>query len=372
MSRDGSVKAVSGFVGLALVAVLAVAAWYALAPGAESEETTAASDPSERDDRVPVRVQEVAPRTFTTVVESLGTVEANESVVVTASVTERVADVLFDDGDRVEAGTVLVRLESAEERAALREIRVQVDEARRELERVRGRVADGVVTQQQVDQQQSRLREAEARRAAAEARVEQRVVRAPFAGRLGLRRVSPGSLVTPGTAIAELDDIASVKVDFAVPERHAAAIDVGMEVEGRSANGEFAGVVAAVSNRLDVATRTLTVRARVANPERRLRPGMLMNVRLPLDPVERPAVPEGAIRQVGDEHFIFRLRDDTTVERVRIDIGRRDPGFAEVLGGLESGATVVSEGVSRVRDGMVVRVLQPRAQAADDGNGMRE
>lgn len=365
-------KATGSLVGLALVAVLAVAAWHVLAPATESEDTTAAPEPSERDDRVPVRVRDVTPRTFTTVVESLGTVAANESVVVTASVTERVAEVRFDDGDRVEAGTVLVRLESAEERAALRETRVQVNEARRELERVRGRVADGVVTQQQVDQQQSRLREAEARLAAAEARVGQRVVRAPFAGRLGLRRVSPGSLVAPGTAIVELDDIASVKVDFAVPERHASAINLGMKVAGRSANGEFAGVVAAVSNRLDVATRTLTVRARVANPERRLRPGMLVNIRLPLDPVERTAVPEGAIRQVGDEHFVFRLRDDTTVERVRIDVGRRDPGFAEVLDGLDPGATVVSEGVSRVRDGMAVRVLQPRAQVAGDANGKRE
>ena len=359
-------KAIGGFLGLVLVVAVAAAAWYAFGPET-GDDTSADAPAAERDDRTPVRVSEVAPRTFETVVESLGTVEANESVVVTASVTERVVEILFDDGDTVEAGDVLVRLDADEERAALREIRVQVDEARRELERVRDRVADGVVTQQQVDQQRSRLNEAEARLAAAEARVANRVIRAPFSGRLGLRQVSPGSLVSPGTAIVELDDVSVVKVDFAVPERHIAAIHLGMDVQGRSANGAFEGQVAAVSNRLDVATRTLTVRAMVENPDLLLRPGMLVNVRLPLDPVERPAVPEGAIQQVADQHFVFRLRDDGTVERVRIRIGRRDPGFAEVLDGLEPGDTVVSEGVSRVRDGREVRVLPPRAPEGNNG-----
>lgn len=359
-------KAIGGFLGLLLVVAIAAAAWFAFGPGA-GDADGAGPAASERDERTPVRVSEVAPRTFETIVESLGTVAANESVVVTASVTERVVEVLFDDGDTVAEGDLLVRLDAAEERAALREIRVQVDEARRELERVRDRVADGVVTQQQVDQQRSRLNEAEARRTAAEARVANREIRAPFSGRLGLRQVSPGSLVSPGTAIAELDDVSVVKLDFAVPERHAAAVHLGMEVAGRSANGEFTGQVAALSNRLDVATRTLTVRALVENPDLLLRPGMLVNIRLPLDPVERPAVPEGAIRQVADQHFVFRLRDDGTVERQRIRIGRRDPGFAEVLEGLEPGDTVVSEGVSRVRDGREVRVLPPRAREPDNG-----
>ncbi len=370
MSGERQVKAIGGFLGLVLVVAIVAAAWFAFGPedGARDEGGDAPAA-SQRDERTPVRVSEVAPRTFETMVESLGTVEANESVVVTASVTERVVEILFDDGDAVEAGDVLVRLDADEERAALREIRVQVDEARRELDRVRDRVADGVVTQQQVDQQRSRLNEAEARLAAAEARVANRVIRAPFSGRLGLRQVSPGSLVSPGTAIVELDDVSVVKVDFAVPERHAAAIGLGMEVAGRSASGEFAGQVAAVSNRLDVATRTLTVRALVENPDLLLRPGMLVNIRLPLDPVERPGVPEGAIQQVADQHFVFRLRDDGTVERVRIRIGRRDPGYAEVLDGLEPGDTVVSEGVSRVRDGREVRVLPPRVPDSDNGNG---
>ncbi|WP_026279993.1 efflux RND transporter periplasmic adaptor subunit [Thioalkalivibrio sp. ALJ16] len=360
-------KAIGWLLGLLVVAALGTVAWYTLGPHAPADN--AGDEPAaERDDRIPVRTAEVAPRTFETRVESLGTVAASESVTVTASVTERVVEVLFDDGDAVTAGQVLVRLDADEERAALREAQVQVDEARRELERIRGRVEDGVVTRQQVDQQQSRLNEAEARLEAARARVELRTIRAPFAGRLGLRQVSPGALVSPGTAIVELDDIATVKVDFAVPERHAAAIELGREVQGRSSAGAFTGEVTAVANRLDVGTRTLTVRASIDNPDLLLRPGMLLNVRLALDPVERLAVPEGAIQQVADQHFVFRLRDDGTVERTRIRIGRRDPGFAELLDGLEPGDIVVSEGVSRVRDGRAVRVLPAPVAPATDGD----
>lgn len=360
-------KAIGGLLGLVAVLALGVAAWYALEgefPQANGDAQANEEPPEEADRRTPVRISTVQPRTFETIVESLGTVRANESVLVTANVTERVVEVLFDDGDEVEAGQILVRLDADEAEAALREARVQVEEAERELERVRDRVADGVVTQQQVDQQRSRLSEAEARLAAAQARVANRTIRAPFSGRLGLRQVSPGSLVSPGTPIAELDDIERVRVDFAVPERHAAAILLGSEVFGRSASGVFEGQVSAVSNRLDVATRTLTVRATVDNPDYVLRPGMLVNMRLALDPVERVAIPEGAIQQVADQHFTFRYLDDGSVERVRIRVGRRMPGFAEVLSGIETGDIVVSEGVSRVRDGQSVRVLPPRVPEA--------
>ncbi|WP_038052866.1 efflux RND transporter periplasmic adaptor subunit [Thioalkalivibrio sp. ALJ1] len=364
-------KAIGWLLGLLIVVAAGWAAWHAIDPLLSEGDDSAELDeaPSERDTRTPVRTSVVEPRTFETRVESLGTVEARESVTVTASVTERVVEVLFDDGDEVEAGQLLVRLDAEEERAAVREISVQVDEARRELERVRDRVADGVVTQQQVDQQRSRLSEAEARLAAAEARVANREIRAPFSGRLGLRQVSPGALVSPGTPVVELDDVATVKVDFAVSERHAGVIDLGRVVHGRSAQGEFEGQVSAVSNRMDVSTRTLIVRARVDNPDLVLRPGMLVNVRLSLDPVDRLAVPEGAIRQVADQHFVFRLTEDETVERVRIRIGRRDPGYAEVLSGLDPGDVVVSEGVSRVRDGREVRVLPPSVPRGAEGGG---
>ena len=348
----------SGIIGGILVlALVAGGAWW-LQQGDTAGARATLPPSAERDHRTPVRVATVAPREFETVVEALGSIAAGESVIVRAPVTGRVEALLFEDGDRVEAGDVLVRLRSTEERARRDEARVRVDEASRELERVRDRVQDGIVTQQEVDQQASRLAEARAALAAATAQVEDRTIRAPFTGTLGLREVSPGAMLTPDTPIVELDDIRTVRLDFPVPERFASAIELGMQVAGRSASGRFEAGVIALSSRIDVATRTLNVRAVADNPEERLRPGMLATVRLALDPQQAPAVPEGAVVQTADQHFVFRLQEDGTVSRDRIRVGRRAPGWVEVLDGLEPGETVVSEGVSRVRDGMTVRVLE--------------
>ena len=353
----------SGIIGGILVlALVAGGAWW-LQQGDTGGARATLPESAERDDRTPVRVSAVKPREFETVIEALGTVAARESVTVRAPVTARVESLEFEDGDRVEAGDVLVELRAEEERARRDEARVRVEEASRELARVRDRVEDGIVTRQEVDQQASRLAEARAALAAATAQVEDRTIRAPFTGTLGLREVSPGAMVTPDTALVELDDIRTVRLDFPVPERFAGAIELGMPVTGHSAVGDFAADVTALSNRIDAATRTLNVRAVADNPEQRLRPGMLATVRLALDPQRAPAVPGGAVVQTADQHFVFRLQEDETVSRDRIRIGRRAPGWVEVLDGVETGDTVVSEGVSRVRDGMTVRVLE----SGDDG-----
>jgi membrane fusion protein, multidrug efflux system len=312
------------------------------------------------DRRVPVRVAPVEPRRFETVLESLGTAQANESVTLTASVTANVAQIAFEDGDEVEVDQVLVRLASAEELADQREAQVALTEQRRELQRIRGLVADGIVPRQQLDQQRSRVEEAEARLAAVEARLSDRVIRAPFSGVLGLRRVSTGALVTPGTAVAELDDISVIKVDFTVPERFLGAVGPGMAIAARSVafpDRVYEGKVTAVSTRLDVATRTFTVRAEIDNRDLELRPGMLLTTRLPLDPADRLAVPEGAVIATADRHFVFVLGDGGSVRRQQITIGRRQPGVVEVLDGLTEGDRVVSDGILRVREGTEVRVL---------------
>lgn len=348
------------FAGLLVFAILAGGGlwfWSVQEPGRSDAGTAAPAAAVDR--RVPVRVATVAPRRFETVLESLGTAQANESVTLTATVTASVSEILFRDGDEVEVGQVLVRLASAEEVADQREAQVTLAEQRRELNRIRGLVEDGVVPRQQLDQQRSRVEEAEARLAAVDARLADRVIRAPFAGVLGLRRVSTGSLVTPGTAIADLDDVSLIKVDFTVSERFLGAVRRGMPIEARSVafrDRVYAGTVTAVSTRVDIATRTVTVRAEIDNRDLELRPGMLLTTHLPLDPADRLAVPEGAVIATADQHFAFVLNDDS-VRRQQITIGRRQPGWVEVIEGLAEGDRVVSDGIQRVRQGTRVRVL---------------
>jgi membrane fusion protein (multidrug efflux system) len=352
------------FVVLALLVVLAGGGfwfWSAQESGAGNAGPTAGQA---ADRRIPVRIATVAPQRFETVLESLGTAQSNESVTITASVTANVAEIAFQDGEEVGAGQILVRLASAEEFADQREAQVALTEQRRELDRIRGLAADGIVPRQQVDQQRSRVEEAEARLAAVEARLSDRVIRAPFAGVLGLRRVSTGSLVTPGTPVAELDDISVIKVDFTVPERYLGALRSGMTIEARSIafrDRVYEGTVTAVSTRVDVATRTFTVRAEVDNPDRELRPGMLLTTRLAMDPADRLAIPEGAVVSTADQHFVFVVDDEGKARRQQIRIGRRQPGIVEVLDGLAEGERVVNEGTLRVRQGSDLQILEEGA-----------
>ncbi|WP_410344261.1 efflux RND transporter periplasmic adaptor subunit [Thioalkalivibrio sp.] len=350
-------KALIVFVLLALLAGGGLWFWSTQDGGATNASPTEAAT---ADRRIPVRLASAMPHRFETVLESLGTAQANESVTITASVTANISAIAFHDGDEVEAGRVLVRLASAEEFAEQREAEVALTEQRRELNRIRGLAADGIVPQQQVDQQRSRADEAEAKLAAVEARLSDRVIRAPFSGVLGLRRVSTGSLVTPGTVVAELDDISVIKVDFTVSEQYLGAIRRGMPIEARSIafrDRVYRGEVTALSTRVDVATRTFTVRAEIDNTERELRPGMLLSTRLPLDPAQRLAVPEGALVTTADQHFVFVVDADGKARRQEIRIGRRQPGIVEVLDGLSAGDRVVEEGTLRVRQGSEVRVL---------------
>lgn len=309
---------------------------------------------------VPVRVTRPETRTFTTLLESLGTAQANESVTVTATVTGTVTEIAFRDGEQVRAGQVLLRLASAEELADRREVLAALADQTRELERIQGLAREGLVPRQQVDQQRSRLEELEARLAAVDARVADRVIRAPFSGVLGLRRVSTGSLVTPGSTIVDLDDISLIKVDFTVPERFLGVIRSGMPIEARTVafpDQVYRGAVTATSSRIDVATRSLTVRATVDNAQQELRPGMLLTTRLPLEPVERLAVPEGALVALGDQNFVYVVDSENRAQRQLVRTGRRQPGFVEILEGLATDHQVVSEGTLRLRPGAVVRVL---------------
>jgi membrane fusion protein, multidrug efflux system len=307
----------------------------------------------------PVVVAPVGRDSFVTTLESLGTVRSNESVDLAAKVTGRVASLEFSDGQQVRRGDLLVRLDTAEEQAELREAEVRLTEQRRELERIRGLVAERNLPRQRLDEQESRVSEAEARLEAARARLDDRQVRAPFSGMLGLRRVSVGALVSPGTLITTLDDVSVVKLDFTVPETFLPGIVPGQEIVARSAaypREAFSGKVTSIDTRVDPGTRAGTVRAEIPNPDGLLRPGMLLTVRLLKDPAESLSMPESALVPMRDEQYVFVVGEDDRVERLRIVTGRRAPGRVEVLEGLEEGMRVVVEGSHRIGAGDRVEV----------------
>jgi membrane fusion protein (multidrug efflux system) len=199
------------------------------------------------------------------------------------------------------------------------------------------------------------------------AQLSDRVITAPFDGILGLRQVSPGTLVTPGTPIATLDDISVIKLDFTVPERYLAVLQAGQDVAARSEtypDREFAGRIASVDSRVDPVTRSVTVRAEVPNAERLLRPGMLMSLDVFLAPRQAIVVPEIAVLQVGADAFVYRVKADQTVERAKVELGSRREGEVEVRAGLAGGDRVVTEGTVKLREGVSVVEARPAAGAA--------
>jgi membrane fusion protein (multidrug efflux system) len=310
---------------------------------------------------------QVAPREWRDTIEALGTARANESVTLTAKVSETVRKVGFDSGDVVRAGDVIVDLSSGAQLAGLEEARAAYQDAERQLARSQELAQTKIISESQLDTQRSTRDAAKARMDVVRAQLSDRVITAPFDGVLGLRRVSPGSLVTPGTPIATLDDISVIKLDFSVPERYLAVLSKGQEVAAHSEtypDRDFAGRVASVDSRVDPVTRSVTVRAEVPNPEALLRPGMLLSVRLYQAPRQAIVVPEIAVVQVGTEAFVYRVSKDRIAERVRVTLGARRRGEVEIAAGLAAGDSIVTEGSVKLREG--ARVASAPAEGAAD------
>lgn len=305
-----------------------------------------------------------------------GTVQARESVTVTAKVSETVERVHFDSGDEVRAGAVLVTLSGNQQQAALQAAEASANEAEQQYRRGSELVQQQLIARSQLDTQRATRDAARAQVARMRADIGDRNIRAPFAGVLGIRQVSPGSLVTPGTAVATLDDISRVYVDFPVPEVQLSQLAVGQRLTGTSVawpGAAFEGVVSTIDARIDPTTRSVVVRGDFPNAERRLRPGMLVQVTLERPQRDALVVPEISVVQVGRETFVWRVRGDDTVERVIVGIGERRAGQAEIVSGLSAGDRIVVDGTGKLRAGLSITEApraeqsQPEAVPAEEG-----
>jgi membrane fusion protein, multidrug efflux system len=309
---------------------------------------------------------EVAERALTDRIEALGTLKSNESVVLTASVTETVSAIHFDDGERVQAGQLLVEMTSEEEHALLEEAKVRVAEAERQYDRVKLLAEQRTASESLYDERKRDLETARASLAALQSRLADRLLRAPFDGVLGLRNISRGALVEPGDAITTLDDDSVLKLDFSVPSVFLPDLHPGLRITAKArayGNRTFEGEVSGIDSRVNPATRSIQVRAILPNPDRALKPGILMQVELLRNPRRSAVVPEEALQQLGTDHFVMVIGADDNAERRTVSIGARLPGFVEITEGLTAGERVITHGNDKVRPGQPVIV-----KALDDGS----
>ena len=301
-------------------------------------------------------------------IQALGTATANESVDIRPRIASLVERINFDEGQTVDAGDLLVELESAEIRAQLAVAEAALSESRSLYERNRGLSETRAISASNLEQLLARVRVDEAEVEAARARLANTRILAPFAGRVGLRRVSPGSFVSNTTVLTTLDDVRTIKLDFSVPELFVTVVGAGMQIEAASPvypGRSFEGTVTSVDTRLDPVSRAVQVRAVIDNPDNALKPGMFMTVDLQRESGDVLVAPEQAIVPEGSRQFVFVV-DGGVARKRSVELGRRLPGFVVIRNGLDEGDAIVTEGTGKVRDGSAVEATERAAASIDD------
>ena len=299
----------------------------------------------------PVSAAVVQRSEFADAVIAVGTLEAWESVDIRPSVAQIVNELLFEDGDSVNAGQVLARQKQDAEKARFSELSASLVDAEREVERLSNLATKNQVAQTDLDRATTRVQVLEFQLDEVRARIQDRTIIAPFSGQLGLREVSPGALITPTTRIVTLDDVSRMRLTFSVPAVELGVLSLGQRVTARSAAfpESFVGIISAIDSRVDPVTRSIQVRAEVPNPEGRLRPGLLMNTRVEANPRMAVVIPEEAIESRGKEHFVWVMESADTARKSRVSIGGRSAGFVEIVDGLNEGQKIVVDGVGLLR-----------------------
>ncbi len=319
-----------------------VAGWpapvAAILPGAPAE----AKEGEEEREEPPKKVvlAEAGRADIALTLEAVGDTVARESVTVTARVSGRVQEIAFTDGQDVDEGDILVRLDPADAEDQVRVAEAAADEARQAFGRAAQLAEDGTGPRAVANDLQRQAEAAEAQVASARERLDDYNIRAPFAGRLGLRNISLGALIQPGGEVALLDAVDPIEIRFTVPERYLGQIRMGAPVEAASVafpDERFRGEVTAIASRVDPALRTVTIEASVPNADEKLLPGMLMNVTVETGQREDAVVvPPLAVQIEGASHFVF-ADGDGKAERVEVRVGQRDADRVEIVEGLEAG-----------------------------------
>jgi membrane fusion protein, multidrug efflux system len=324
---------------------------------------------------IPVKAAAARTGTISEEVTAVGTLLANESVMIRPEIAGRVTAIHFSEGQAVAAGARLVSLDASEVQAQLAGSKADERLNAQRAERAEELYKKAFISQQALDDAREAFKKATAKRQEDEARLAKTEVRAPFAGMIGLRQVSAGAYVQTGADIARLDRIDQMKIDFRVPEIYLGQLrrdqPIGVRVDAFP-NDKFSGQVYAIESSVDERTRTTLLRGRVPNDGARLRAGMFARVTLELGSNDKAIlVPEQAIVPRGKQNFVFRVIDGKA-RLTEIELGSRTPGDVEVRKGLSTGELVVIDGVLRLQDGAAVTVLPDKPVVAKDAKDAKE
>jgi membrane fusion protein (multidrug efflux system) len=319
---------------------------------------------------VTVEMYTVQPQPIADIVDLVGALEAEESVTIRPETEGIIETVEFEEGHGVAAGALLFRLRDAEERARLRESEARLGLAEEEFRRATVLAGKNALSQAELDRARAERQVAEAQRNRREVELKRTEIRAPFAGVLGARLVSPGDRIDPSTDLVRLDAVEQLRLIFSLPEIALALARIGMKLDISVVpypDDRFTGEVYFVAPALDPRNRRLLVKAMVPNPQHRLRPGMFANIRVEIASKDAAlVVPEAAIAYDAAGAFVWRVGADNIAQRVAVKTGIRRGKRVEIVEGISAGDRIVSGGTHKVVPGTALHESEPAAAATGD------
>jgi membrane fusion protein (multidrug efflux system) len=314
------------------------------------------------------------PQQMTPSIGAIGTVSASRGVELTVETSGIVKTINFDANESIEAGEVLIQLDDAIQRADLSAGRTQSELDQQSFQRARELQQRGVGSNVTLEAAQAAAAASAAQIEALEAALQQKQIRAPFGGTLGIPRVDIGQYLTPGTAVVTLQDLDTMRVDFTVPEQQLSLLKMGQAISLKADGQEeaFQGEISGIDPRVDAASRLVSVRATVTNPDGRLTPGQFARVDIELPAQDDViALPQTAVvtSLYGDYVYVVRevepegeatadadAEKKSEARQVFVTVGRRTNGLVEIAKGIEAGDVVVTAGQNRLSNGTVVAI----------------
>jgi len=307
---------------------------------------------------VPVDVVAARVDTVVDAISATGQIEAVQSIELRPEISGRLVAILAREGGEVRAGTPLFKIDDAELKSQVARLEAERDLAKQALARTRELMSRNASSEADLEQAQASYRSAEAQLELQQTRLDRTVVRAPFGGVVGQRLVSVGDYVTSSDPLTTLQTVDPQRASFQVPERFAQRLALNQRITFRVASvpdREFEGTVDFVDPRVQLPGRTITVKARVSNADRVLKPGMFIEARLATDMrPEAVVVPEDAILALQGADYVWTVTEAGTAQRVAVVLGVRTPGWVEIRSGVEAGTLVVVGGIERLGPDMPI------------------
>lgn len=297
------------------------------------------------------------PQRFDDNISLSGTLEANEEINIRSEIAGIVENILFEEGAKVSKGQVLLQVNDIELRAQLSKAKTTQQLASENQRRAQLLLEKQAISQEEFDISNADLASARAESDLIAAQLNKTTVRAPFSGTIGLRSISKGSFVTPETPIAKLVNTSQIKLTFSVPEKYVSQIKTGTTLTFTTSDSQrHTATIYAMEPQIDIATRTLKIRAIADNKEGKLYPGTFANVILPLETVnDALMVPTQALIPIQNGKIIFVSKNGKAQE-FEVETGTRTDSLIRIISGIKAGDTILTSGVMSLKNGTAVKV----------------